>query len=151
MVTHPIDIMPLGKLSLDRRLYAMGRTRKGLIIMSGGRQQAANGGGGGKKVVTKRKYTRRAQYTEIPANNVTLIARLLDGKNAHLVVILIIVLSVGYGIFTFGRDMQKDFMARIDKTNENIVSLTEAVRELGVSQQRKRLSAYQRDGQDSLN
>ena len=129
--------------------------RKGLIIMAGGRQQASTGnGGGGKKIVTKRKYTRR-QYSDvspvITGNNVTLLARLLDGKNAHLVVILIIVLSVGYGVFTFGRDMQRDFMARIDRTNENIVSLTEAVRELRGVPRKTRLSAYQQQPPDSQN
>lgn len=95
----------------------------------------------------KRKYTKRSvvsnDYNQQPVtianvipsqgitqSNINLLAKLLDGKNAPLIVILIIVLFVGYGVFVLSQDMRKDIREDMRSLTSSVKDLSDAVKEL---------------------
>lgn len=108
-----------------------------LVVMAGHIERAKQ-----KKsdaVRKKRKYVRRdtsppavtqANVMMTTQSNINLLAKLLEGKNAPLVVILIIVVFVGYGVFTLAQDFRKDMREDMSKLTDNVSELTQAVKEL---------------------
>ena len=97
----------------------------------------------------KRKYVRREDIGAPPVTqanvmmtqgNFNLLARLLEGKNAPLVIILVLVLSILYGVFVLAQDIRKDVREDMGRLSNNVSSLTEAVKELKPRQQRQQAS-----------
>lgn len=97
----------------------------------------------------KRKYVRRREVIDTPVTqanvmmtqgNFNLLARLLEGKNAPLVVILVLVLSILYGVFVLAQDIRKDVREDMGRLSNNVAALTEAVKELKPGQQRQQAS-----------
>ncbi|NBX75221.1 MAG: hypothetical protein EBQ92_01545 [Proteobacteria bacterium] len=97
----------------------------------------------------KRKYVRRSEVVDAPVTqanvmmtqgNFNLLARLLEGKNAPLVVILVLVLSILYGVFVLAQDIRKDVREDMGRLSNNVAALTEAVKELKPVQQRQQAS-----------
>jgi len=97
----------------------------------------------------KRKYVRREVIDTQPVTqasvmmtqgNFNLLARLLEGKNAPLVVILVLVLSILYGVFVLAQDIRKDVREDMGRLSSNVAALTEAVRALKPDQLRQQAS-----------
>jgi hypothetical protein len=136
------------------RLYAMDTDEGGnkeygrLVVMAGHvvtkkRKSEAQGR-------PKRKYVRRSEVVDtqpvtqanvmMTQSNINLLARLLEGKNAPLIAILLIVLPILYGIFVFAQDVRKDMREDMGRLSNNVAELTQAVKELKPLRERQQAS-----------
>ncbi len=96
----------------------------------------------------KRKYVRR-EVIDTPVTqasvmmtqgNINLLARLLEGKNAPLIVVLVLVLAILYGVFVLAQDIRKDLREDMGKLSNNVAELTNAVKELKPPRERLQVS-----------
>ena len=97
----------------------------------------------------KRKYVRREVVETQPItqanammaqSNINLLARLLEGKNAPLIVVLVLVLSILYGVFVLAQDIRKDVREDMGRLSNNVAELTQAVKELKPPRERQQAS-----------
>jgi hypothetical protein len=116
-----------------------------LVVMAGHVTKQRNSETQGRP---KRKYVRREVVdTSVTQANVTmtqgninLLARLLEGKNAPLIVVLVLVLSILYGVFVLAQDIRKDMREDMGRLSSNVAELTQAVKELKPRLERQQAS-----------
>jgi hypothetical protein len=145
--------MELGKtMPRKGRLYAMGNNEEGngktygrLVVMAGHVTKQRKSEAQGRP---KRKYVRR-EVVDTPVtqanvmmtqSNINLLARLLEGKNAPLIVVLVLVLSILYGVFVLAQDIRKDVREDMGRLSNNVAELTQAVKELKLPRERQQAS-----------
>ena len=135
-----------GKNAMDDTEEGDGKKYGRLVVMAGRITKQRKAAETGRP---KRKYVRREVIDTQPVTqanvmmtqgNFNLLARLLEGKNAPLVIILVLVLSILYGVFVLAQDIRRDVREDMGRLSNNVAALTEAVKALKPDQQRQQAS-----------